>query len=199
MTSGHRQRTANASASRRVARSKGHSRNLSFVSGARTPVAAFLVHLGLVLAFAFVAAGQSIRRPTVPAAGYVLQPVPGTLGQLLEPLFHWDGYWYVLIADRGYDLHAATTAFWPLYPLLLKAGYDLSKWPMPILGVILSNLAWGGARGVRGRRGGVCYGDWVARPAHRGRARHGPPPPRSHASRRRPRPSRWRGGRGRPR
>lgn len=162
MTSGHRQRTANASPSRRVARSNGHARPLSLISGARTPVAAFLVHLGLVLAFAYIAAGQSIRRPTVPAAGYVLQPIPGTLGQLLEPLFHWDGYWYVLIADRGYDLHAATTAFWPLYPLLLKAGYDLSKWPMPILGVILSNLALLGALMVLYRLVRLDYGDAIA-------------------------------------
>ncbi len=131
-------------------------------SGDGVPVIAFLAHLGLVLALASVAAGQSIRRPTVPAVGFFLQPVPGHLGHLLEPLFHWDGYWYILIADRGYSIHAATTAFWPLYPLLIKAGYDLSTWPMPILGVILSNLALLGALVVLYRLVRLDYGDAVA-------------------------------------
>lgn len=115
-----------------------------------------------MLAFASIAAGQSIRRPTVPAVGFYLQPVPGSVGHLLEPLFHWNGYWYILIADRGYSIHAATTAFWPLYPFLIKASYDLSKRPMPILGVILSNLALLGALLLLYRLVRLDYGVTVA-------------------------------------
>lgn len=162
MTSDHQLQTAKTPASRQVPRSAGRNWKSLLINGDRAPVIAFLVHLGLVLAFASIAAGQSIRRPTVPAVGFYLQPVPGSVGHLLEPLFHWDGYWYILIADRGYSIHAATTAFWPLYPLLIKAGYDLSKWPMPILGVILSNLALLGALLVLYRLVRLDYGDAVA-------------------------------------
>lgn len=162
MTSGHRRRTANTPASRRVAKGDAHGQNRSLISDVRTPVAAFLVHLGLVLTSTYVAAGQSIRRPTVPAAGYFLQSAPGTLGHFLEPLFHWDGYWYILIADRGYDVHPAATAFWPLYPLLLKVSHDLSTWSMPVLGVILSNLALLGALIVLYRLVRLDYGGTIA-------------------------------------
>lgn len=162
MTSGHRLQAAKTPASRQVVRNAGHGWKAGLISGPGAPFTAFLVHLGLVLAFAYVAAGQSIRRPTVPAVGFYLQPVPGNLGHLLEPLFHWDGYWYILIADRGYDVHAATTAFWPLYPLLIKAGYDLSHWPMPILGVIISNLALLGALVILYRLVRLDYGNAIA-------------------------------------
>lgn len=162
MSLGHRLRTAKIPASRQVPRKDAHGLSAALLSGAGIPVAAFLVHLALVLALTYIAAGQSVRRPPVPAAGYILQPAFGSLGRLLEPLFHWDGYWYILIADRGYDIHAAATAFWPLYPLLLKAGYSLFGWPMPILGVILSNLALLGALVVLYRLVRLDYGDAVA-------------------------------------
>jgi hypothetical protein len=143
-------------------RSENADWSVSFIRGATAPVAAFLVHLGLVLAFAYVASEQAIRLPLVPAVGFFLLPVNGWLGHLLEPLFHWDGYWYILIADRGYHIHTATTAFWPLYPLLLKVGYDLTTWPMPVVGVLISNLALLGALAVLYRLVRLDYGDTVA-------------------------------------
>jgi hypothetical protein len=43
------------------------------------------------------------------------------LGNLLvSPLARWDSVWYLAIAGHGYDHSAARTAFYPIYPLLLR-------------------------------------------------------------------------------
>src|SRR5919202_251794 len=127
------QRTASAP-TRRMPRSENANWSVSFIRGATAPVAAFLVHLGLVLAFAYVASEQAIRLPLVPAVGFFLLPVNGWLGHLLEPLFQ----------------------------LLLKVGYDLTTWPMPVVGVLISNLALLGALAVLYRLVRLDYGDTVA-------------------------------------
>lgn len=162
MSLGHRQRTAKAPTSPKMTRSHRSEPAVNLISGAGTPVAAFLVHLVLVLAFAYIASVQVTRLPVVPAVGFFLQPAYGVLGRLIEPLSHWDGYWYILIADRGYHMHTATTAFWPLYPLLLKVGYDLTSWSMPIIGVIISNLSLLGALVLLYRLVRLDYGDAIA-------------------------------------
>ena len=40
---------------------------------------------------------------------------------LLAPLSRWDAVWYLRIADSGYGDSAARAAFFPLYPLLIRA------------------------------------------------------------------------------
>ena len=40
---------------------------------------------------------------------------------LLSPLARWDAVWYLRIADSGYGESAARAAFFPLYPLLVRA------------------------------------------------------------------------------
>jgi hypothetical protein len=40
---------------------------------------------------------------------------------LLAPLARWDSVWYLRIADSGYGDAATRTAFFPLYPLLVRA------------------------------------------------------------------------------
>jgi hypothetical protein len=51
---------------------------------------------------------------------------------------HWDGRWFAHIAQDGYDSTAAT-AFFPLYPLLLRAGVELGL-GVAVTGVLVSTL-----------------------------------------------------------
>ena len=41
---------------------------------------------------------------------------------LLAPLARWDAVWYLRIADSGYGGDASRAAFFPLYPLLIRAA-----------------------------------------------------------------------------
>jgi hypothetical protein len=46
----------------------------------------------------------------------------GWLGHVLNPWAQFDGVWFIHIANEGYRLDNNTPAFFPLYPLALKAG-----------------------------------------------------------------------------
>jgi Dolichyl-phosphate-mannose-protein mannosyltransferase len=51
---------------------------------------------------------------------------------------HWDGAWYSLIATKGYGyLQPMSTAFFPLFPMLLRAGTALGGGPA-LWGVLVS-------------------------------------------------------------
>lgn len=60
---------------------------------------------------------------------------------------HWDGVWYSEIAAQGYGGYApASTAFFPLYPLLMRSFAELSGGPpslgtLSVWGVLISLLA----------------------------------------------------------
>jgi hypothetical protein len=78
------------------------------------------------------------------AAAYLPQAVP--VGDVLEPpgalshWAHWDGAWYSEIATAGYGERAPTsTAFFPLYPLLVRLGTAL--WGGPALWGVLFALS----------------------------------------------------------
>jgi hypothetical protein len=66
----------------------------------------------------------------------------GYFGNLLAaPFARWDSVWYLAIAHSGYDHEAARTAFFPLYPLVLRGlgvviGSDL------VAGVLISLVAF---------------------------------------------------------
>jgi hypothetical protein len=54
---------------------------------------------------------------------------------------HWDGAWYSLIATAGYEARAPESyAFFPLYPLLVRAGAALGGGPA-LWGVAISTLS----------------------------------------------------------
>src|SRR5215211_5924221 len=62
---------------------------------------------------------------------------PGYLNQWT----HWDGDLYLKIATEGYDLGAPeSTAFFPLYPMLVRAGISLGGRPA-LWGVLISLVA----------------------------------------------------------
>ncbi len=63
---------------------------------------------------------------TVP--GYLVPPSGYWSQSLLGVWAHWDGFWYLSIATLGYGGRAVATAFFPLYPLVVRlfGGTDVS-------------------------------------------------------------------------
>ena len=74
--------------------------------------------------------------PEAEPAGSPLEP-PGFLSYWA----HWDGAWYAQIATEGYGTGApASTAFFPLYPMLVRLGTVLGGGPA-FWGVLISLVA----------------------------------------------------------
>ena len=63
----------------------------------------------------------------------------------VSPLSLWDGGWYDRIAQTGYDSRVENAAFWPLYPLILRLGHELTSLDTRLVGVLVSNAAFFGA------------------------------------------------------
>jgi hypothetical protein len=95
--------------------------------------------VGTILLFGFGPVRKAFDPPGV-TGGF------GRLGDLLAaPAARWDGAWYLVIAQHGYQptLGSATasrTAFFPLYPLALRAVTWLGSPPV-LAGVLISVLA----------------------------------------------------------
>jgi hypothetical protein len=60
---------------------------------------------------------------------------------LASPFARWDSVWYLAIAQGGYDHQVARTAFFPLYPLLLR-GLGLVIGSDLVAGVVISLAAF---------------------------------------------------------
>ena len=87
----------------------------------------------LFLGVGFLAAAYL---PWAEPAGDPLEP-PGVLNYWA----HWDGAWYSEIATDGYGGRSPTsTAFFPLYPMLMRLGISLGGGPA-LWGVLISLLA----------------------------------------------------------
>lgn len=108
----------------------------------RTPIIAFWVHFVLVAIFAAIAMSYSVQLQVVPAVGWYLNPMHGVFHLFVQPLRNWDGFWYTLIAERGYHVNPAASAFWPVYPLILRYLHDALTWSVPTIGVIVSNVSF---------------------------------------------------------
>jgi hypothetical protein len=102
-----------------------------------------LVWLVAVVAAAVASpdAGESARAFDAPG---LTHPYGGGVDDLFAPLARWDAVWYLSIAHHGYD--GASTAFFPLYPLLVRA---LAPFGQPsallLMGYFVSLLAFAGA------------------------------------------------------
>ncbi|GAA1612916.1 hypothetical protein GCM10009679_16190 [Saccharothrix algeriensis] len=68
-------------------------------------------------------------------------PVPTTFGQLISSWNHWDTVWYVIIADSGYEYDERSTAFFPLYPMTVRAANALLPGGTFEAGLIVGALA----------------------------------------------------------
>ncbi|WP_162907021.1 mannosyltransferase family protein [Allorhizocola rhizosphaerae] len=47
-------------------------------------------------------------------------PPPESVDRLVAAWHRWDTVWYVIIADSGYEYDQRSTAFFPLYPMLIR-------------------------------------------------------------------------------
>jgi hypothetical protein len=68
----------------------------------------------------------------------------GVLGYLLNPWAHWDGVWYIKIATSGYADRDGSTAFFPLYPLLLRYIGVLFRGNLVSTGIVISLVCYAG-------------------------------------------------------
>jgi hypothetical protein len=67
----------------------------------------------------------------------------GYFGNLLAaPFARWDSVWYLEIAGGGYDHEPARTAFFPLYPLLVRGVGEIVRSDL-VAGVLVSLVAFG--------------------------------------------------------
>jgi hypothetical protein len=87
--------------------------------------------LGVLLVAVFAALslgdgdGLGARNETRFDAPELTHPVGGVGELLLSPLARWDAVWYLEIAGSGYAGEETRAAFFPLYPLLVRAAGTL--------------------------------------------------------------------------
>ena len=109
------------------------------------PLAVFILSRAYVFLLGAIAMQINLALPPVAALGYYLPELEGAAHYLLQPWRNWDGHWYALAAQQGYGYHEAVTAFFPLYPLLLRGGIWLFDGQIELVGVLVSNAALLGA------------------------------------------------------
>jgi hypothetical protein len=76
---------------------------------------------------------------SLPYRGAVAGGYAGVDNWWLNPWTTYDSYWYLRIAERGYE--PLSTVFFPFYALLLRLAGP-HEVPMALLGVIISNLGF---------------------------------------------------------
>lgn len=124
--------------------------------GARTaeglgfPLGVGVVHLAVVQLVASLA--YRFGTPTADSAPYSWVPpeLGGWAGIVVEPLRLWDGLWYTLIAEQGYDgapggfegAPLAYPAFFPLFPWLMRLGSDLFGVATETAGWVIANAGF---------------------------------------------------------
>ena len=69
----------------------------------------------------------------------------GWLGSLFNPWAHWDGVWYIKIATSGYADADGSTAFFPLFPMLVRYLGVLLNGNLLLTGIIISLLCYAGS------------------------------------------------------
>jgi len=102
------------------------SRRTSFKSLWGVAIGLFMVHR-VLLTWAAMNSANQLRKPW-------------TVRQLLtHNLRHWDAGWYIEIAKHGYHT-LASTAFFPLYPILLRIVHAVSGFSYPLSGTLISSF-----------------------------------------------------------
>jgi hypothetical protein len=101
-------------------------------------------------------------------AGNVLQHGPLAKIQPFDDWFRgfaaWDGGWYLAIARQGYP-HLQQTAFFPLYPLLMRYTSALLGGDLVTVGFVISNLSFLAALHLLYRLAGEQFDERVAKRA----------------------------------
>lgn len=84
--------------------------------------------------------------PESSAYGLIRDSLPGWQHWIVEPFRNWDGTWYSMIADSGYqDNLPALAAFFPLYPWMMDWGNTITGLPVETIGWFISRIAFLGA------------------------------------------------------
>jgi Gpi18-like mannosyltransferase len=86
----------------------------------------------------------------------------GWLGSLFNPWAHWDGVWYIKIATSGYADADGSTAFFPLFPMLLRYVGVVLNGNLLITGIVISLLCYAGSVWLLYRLVRVDFGDSLA-------------------------------------
>jgi hypothetical protein len=129
------------------------------------PGLVFTLHWLFVTVVAALATRYATSMPTVAAVGYRLPQLHGWRELVIQPLRNWDGAWYSLIAEYGYRIHPATTAFWPLFPWSMQFLSDALYLHVETSALLLANAAFFGALTVLYRLARLEWGAEVARRA----------------------------------
>lgn len=80
--------------------------------------------------------------PDSGAWGINLPELSGIAHWIVEPFRQWDGTWYVNVAEAGYHPgQSANSAFWPLYPWLMRLGSNVTGLAPEVIGYVVSNVA----------------------------------------------------------
>jgi hypothetical protein len=104
-------------------------------------------------------------RATMFDPGAVTRPFGPAANALVAPFARWDSVWYLAIANDGYPADdPRRTAFFPLYPLLVRAAAIVVREPI-VAGVLVSVLCFGVALVLLHRLTALELGPAAARPA----------------------------------
>jgi len=110
----------------------------------RVPLAVFALSRLYIFLLGAIAMQINQVLPPVAALGYYMPDLTGWQHYFIQPWRNWDGHWFALIAQEGY-FERPTTAFFPLYPLLLRGGCWLLDGQIELAGVLIANAALLGA------------------------------------------------------
>jgi hypothetical protein len=105
-------------------------------------------------------------RATIFDPGSVTRPFGSAAANaLVAPLARWDSVWYLAIANDGYpEDDPRRAAFFPLYPLLVRAADTVVREPI-VAGALVSVLCFGAALVLLHRLTALELGPAAARPA----------------------------------
>ncbi|MBI3967856.1 MAG: hypothetical protein HY329_19635 [Chloroflexi bacterium] len=108
----------------------------------REPVFVFLVARIALTILAAYSATSFIFLFDVPVDTYTNRPELGILEEYFFGVWQrWDGQWYLKIATHGYYSWDNSTAFFPLYPLLIVLSGRLTGLPYHVSALVVSSVA----------------------------------------------------------
>jgi hypothetical protein len=134
----------------------------------KTRVAVALVAVLAALALGPARDGLAERNAAAFDDPSLTHPLGGAADDLVAPLARWDAVWYLRIADSGYGESQARVAFFPVYPLLVRAVGELgggSPGARLIAAYLISLAAFLGALVLLYRLASLELGRQLAGPA----------------------------------
>ncbi len=110
---------------------------------ASPPLFVFAIASLAIFVFAAIIASSPHVAGEIEVPSYTLRP---ELSQWEEKLLgtwqHWDGLWYLKIAKQGYNDYDYSTAFFPLYPLVVRIIGSILEIHLLLAGMLLSLISY---------------------------------------------------------